>query len=157
MEVAPATPVAGDIYRTGDTARYRDTANVERLLLNAPDNLANLTNPATARTNLGIDIIASSVYYQTPVNVTIPLSAKAAFAFTINQIRGLKTASGTLTLSIQIDGVNVTGLTSIAVTSTAQDVAGTAANAVAINGRVTVVIASVSSPVDLEFTLRGVR
>lgn len=46
--------LAGAIYRTADTLRYRDSTNTERLLLNATDNLANLANTATARTNLGL-------------------------------------------------------------------------------------------------------
>jgi hypothetical protein len=50
---APGTPSAGDLYRNADTIRYRDGSNTERLLLNATDNLANLANAATARTNLG--------------------------------------------------------------------------------------------------------
>ena len=45
---------AGHVYRNADTLRYRDSANAERLLLNATDNLANLASTATARTNLGI-------------------------------------------------------------------------------------------------------
>jgi hypothetical protein len=44
---------AGHTYRSGDTIRYRDSGNVERLLLNSADNLANLGNTATARSNLG--------------------------------------------------------------------------------------------------------
>lgn len=45
---------AGDLYRNANTLRYRDSTNTERLLLNATDNLSNLTNTATARANLGL-------------------------------------------------------------------------------------------------------
>lgn len=48
----PSPTSAGDLYRITDTLRYRDSSNVERLVLNATDNLANLTNLTTARTNL---------------------------------------------------------------------------------------------------------
>lgn len=55
------TGIAGDMYRGTKTdgsnpnlLYYRDSANVERLLLNATDNLANLANAATARGNLGL-------------------------------------------------------------------------------------------------------
>ena len=51
---APGTPTARDLYAVADTLRYRDSTNSERLLLNATDNLANLANTATARTNLGL-------------------------------------------------------------------------------------------------------
>lgn len=57
---AAGTPSAGDVYRVADTLRYRDSGNAERLLLNATDNLANLANAATARTNLGLATVAAS-------------------------------------------------------------------------------------------------
>lgn len=50
---APGSPATRNLYSVADTLRYRDSANAERLLLNATDNLANLANTATARTNLG--------------------------------------------------------------------------------------------------------
>lgn len=51
---APATPLSRMLYAVADTMRYRDSTNTERLLLNAADNLVNLSNTATARTNLGL-------------------------------------------------------------------------------------------------------
>lgn len=57
---APASPEAGDVYRVANTLRYRDGSGVERLLLNAADNLANLSSPATARTNLGLTDLATA-------------------------------------------------------------------------------------------------
>jgi len=50
---APGSPTARDIYAVADTIRYRDSSNAERLLLNATDNLANLSNTTTARSNIG--------------------------------------------------------------------------------------------------------
>ena len=50
---------AGALYRIADTLRYRDGTNTERLLLNSVDNLANLANPTTARTNLGLGTLAT--------------------------------------------------------------------------------------------------
>lgn len=50
---AAPTPLARMLYAVADTMRYRDSTNTERLLLNATDNLANLSNTATARTNIG--------------------------------------------------------------------------------------------------------
>lgn len=76
---AAGSPAARDVYAVADTLRYRDSGNVERLLLNATDNLANLSNTATARTNLGLGTAATS--------------ASTAFAAS-----GLATASG-LTMS----------------------------------------------------------
>lgn len=57
---APGTPAAGHLYRNADTLRYRDSGGTERLLLNAADNLANLSSASTARTNLGLGTAATS-------------------------------------------------------------------------------------------------
>lgn len=57
---APATPTARDVYTVGNTVRYRDSTNAERLLLNASDNLANLASQATARSNLGLSDVATA-------------------------------------------------------------------------------------------------
>ena len=57
---APGSPTARDLYAVADTIRYRDSGNVERLILNASDNLANLSNPGIARTNLGITTVATT-------------------------------------------------------------------------------------------------
>lgn len=113
---------------------------------------------ATAqRATLALDVVAANLFASTPSNGTLVLTAKAAFAFTITQIRGLKTSAGTCTVTVKINGTNVTGLSGLSVTSTGQDVTATAANAVAVGDRVTVVIASVASAADLEFTLKAAR
>lgn len=51
---------AGAIYRNANTLRYRDSTNTERTLLNATDNLANLGNTATARSNLGLGNVTNA-------------------------------------------------------------------------------------------------
>lgn len=50
---APALPAIADLYAVGDTVRYRDSANSERTLLNSAGNLANLSDIAAARNNIG--------------------------------------------------------------------------------------------------------
>lgn len=92
-------------------------------------------------------------YMSAGSDVTIPLFQKSTQAFTISSIKGLQTASGTITASIKINGTNVTGLSSLSVTSTPQDATATAANTVAVGDQVTLVLASNSSAVDLAFTL----
>jgi hypothetical protein len=57
---AAGSPAARQVYAVADTLRYRDSTNAERLLLNASDNLANLSNTATARTNLGLSALATA-------------------------------------------------------------------------------------------------
>lgn len=49
---AAGSPAARDLYAVANTLRYRDSTNTERMLLNSADNLANLGNIATARTNI---------------------------------------------------------------------------------------------------------
>jgi hypothetical protein len=93
-----------------------------------------------------------SVYIASPSNKTIPLFT-ATRPFTINQVRGLDLGAGTLTLSIQINGVNVTGLSSLSVTTTDQNLTATAANTGVAGDRVTAVIASATEATDLEFTM----
>lgn len=90
-------------------------------------------------------------------NQTIVLDAKAAVAYTISGLRGLKLASGTLTLSVQINGTPVTGLDAISVTTTPQDLTATAANVVSVGGRVTFVITSATTATNLETTLPFTR
>jgi len=51
---APATPAVADLYAVGDTVRYRDSVSGERTLLNSVDNLANLSDIAAARNNIGV-------------------------------------------------------------------------------------------------------
>lgn len=112
---------------------------------------------AAQRATLGLDVIAAGVFAATPIDGTIVLTAKAAYAFTLAQIRGLKTSAGACSVTVQINGTGVTGLTALSVTSTPQDASATAANAVAVGDRVTVVISSVASAADLEFTLKATR
>jgi hypothetical protein len=139
------------IYATGvDTFATADLTAAGRDLIDDAD-------AAAQRATLALDVTAANVYYQTPAAGTLVLTAKAAYAFTISQIRGLKTSAGTLTLAVQINGTNVTGLSALSVTSTTQDVTATAANSVAVGDRVTVVLSGLSSAADLEFTLKGVR
>ena len=92
--VAPATPSAGDIYRNADTIRYRDSANAERLLLNATDNLASLASVSTARTNLGLGTAATtaSTDYATAAQgakADISISKNTTDTTPINAIRAI--------------------------------------------------------------------
>lgn len=103
------------------------------------------------------DVTAASGYIQTPANGTLTLVAKAGLSQTLTDIKGVKTSAGTLTLTVLIGGVAVTGLSAVAVTTTAQDIAATALNALAVGGRLTLTVAAVTGATDLEFTLVGVR
>jgi hypothetical protein len=93
--------------------------------------------------------------FNIPTNSTKPLISYALYAFTIDQLFYLKTASGTCTISIQINDVAITGLDAIAVTTTAQNPIATALNSVVVGDRVTIVISNVSGATVLEFSAEG--
>lgn len=100
---------------------------------------------------------AGQFYMDIVADGTIPLMSDARYAFDISGLFGLKTASGAVTAEVQINGVAVTGLSALAVTSTAQDVSATALNEVVAGDRVTLVLSSNSSGLGLEFTIGASR
>lgn len=92
-----------------------------------------------------------------PAAHTVVLVQYAEFACTIDRITVL-TSAGTLTLAVQIDGVDVTAMDAIAVTSVEQTVTATGANDVAVGATVTAVIsAPAGGAADLAFTIRTTR
>lgn len=54
-----ATTNAGDIYRLANGLFFRNSTNAEERVLVASANLANLTSPAAARTNLGVTVASN--------------------------------------------------------------------------------------------------
>jgi len=97
----------------------------------------------------------ASFFSTAPANDTITLIAYSLYAFTINQLFALSTVSGTIVLTFKINGTDVTGLTSLTASSVAASPTATAANVVAVGDKITLVLASNSSAVDLEFVLKG--
>jgi hypothetical protein len=97
------------------------------------------------------------IYIQGATNKTYPLISKKIYPGTVNGVYGIKTGSGTCTVAFQINGVNITGLSAVSVTTTAQDVTASALNTMAAGDRLTIVVSSASSPVDLEGTLKVAR
>lgn len=115
------------------------------------DNTVNIYGGVGVLQSQGIESFGS-VYLSAPKNKTIPLFT-ATRDFVITGIRGLRLGSGTLSLTIQINGFTVTGLGSLSVTTTIQNPNATGGNAGTVDDRVTAVISGSSSPEDLEFTL----
>lgn len=100
--------------------------------------------------SFNIDSIGGQI--EVPTNKTYTLVGVAKFGFTIENI-SISTTSGTCTASLQINGVNVGGLSSISVTNSNQNISSTSAKTVAVSGRVTLVITSNSSAADLIFSI----
>lgn len=94
------------------------------------------------------------------IGVTIPFPTattkvifNAPFAMTLLAFRGIKTVSGTLTISIRVNGVAVTGLSSINVTSSPQNITASGGNSIVAGDEITYQITAVSSAVDFSGTL----
>lgn len=84
---------------------------------------------------------------------TYPLVGSAKYPFTINDIT-TDCVSGSITeFDVEIDGTDVTGLAAIDATTTEQTDTASGANTVSAGGRVTLNIASISTPVDCEITI----
>ena len=96
-----------------------------------------------------------TAFIETPTAKTYVMILKARYGFTITEVTA-KTASGTCTVQVTIDGTNVT-TGSVSVTSTEASVTPTAANVVSAGQTVAFVVSSVSTPVDLQVDIGGTR
>jgi Protein of unknown function (DUF2793) len=104
--------------------------------------------------NLAIDSIDGMVEIAIDKTYTIVPSAK--FAFTINNIT-ISSVSGTCSVAVQINGVSVTGLSAISVSSTPQTLSASGANSVAIGNAVTMLVSSTSPATDVTFSIQKTR
>lgn len=119
--------------------------------------LVTAADAAAARAAIGVGDPEIQVVYPTPADGT-EILRDYAVGMTISRLRNLRTSVGALTLTIQINGVNVTGLTNIAVTTTPQTPTATAANVVAAGARITQIItATAGGAANLVYTLQGTR
>ena len=73
-------------------------------------------------------------------------------AYRLTQIN-LATKTGTATISIELNGVNVPGLASLPVTSAGLTAVATSGNLAAIGSKIDFVVSNASAPTDLAFTL----
>lgn len=87
---------------------------------------------------------------------TYPLDLYAAYAGTINTLK-IITDSGTTTAAVKINGTNVTGISAVSVSSSIATGTASAANTFAVGDKITLVLSSGSSPVNLAFTLKYTR
>jgi hypothetical protein len=124
--------------------------------------VAGLTSAAQTQINLklpttGVGLVDEVTgFLEAPTDKIYVLDQSAAYAYTINTIK-VATLSGTTTLAVKINGTSVTGISSVSVSSSPATGTATAANAVSIGDKVTLVLSSSSSPVDMSFTLKYTR
>ena len=89
--------------------------------------------------------------------LTYDLDTYAVFGYTVTNVYQIQTSSGTVTAALKINGTNITGLGSISVSSTPQNVTATAANTVAIGNTLSLVFSSNASAQNIKFTLAATR
>lgn len=104
---------------------------------------------------LAAPILMTNYFFQNAANLVIPICISSRYRFTIDGLYGYKAASGTILTAVQINGVDVTGLSALAATSTARDILSTDTNVVNIGDRVTLVFSGNTLAAGLEFTLGG--
>lgn len=104
-----------------------------------------------------LKIDSGSIFYiGTITDRTYTIEASAKYNYNIQNLT-VGVASGSFTLDLQINGVSVTGLNAVSVTSTLATSTATGANSVIIGDRVTFVATASSTPIDLELTLGFTR
>lgn len=87
-------------------------------------------------------------------DITIPLYSSASFAFTIDKVNAAVVQSGSVDLTIRINGTNVDGLTNMIVGTTPQDFTATGHNVVAEGDLVELVMVD-SGGSRIQFTMTG--
>jgi hypothetical protein len=131
------------------------TGTENDFLVFGADDVVISKTPAQSRALLGIDTRSATVFVETPSVGTYYVSLDIPFSGTIATARHIL-ASGSLTFSVQINAVNVTGITSINPTSTAATATATAANTFSSAAVVAVVVSAATSAsrfaVTIEFT-----
>jgi hypothetical protein len=85
------------------------------------------------------------------------LDTYAPFGYTVTEAYQIQTSSGTVTAALKINGTSITGLSSISVSSTPQNVAATGANTVSVGNTLSLVFSSNSSAANIQLTLAATR
>lgn len=123
--------------------------------LDATSSIQTQLDAKLASTGVGL-VEALPGMIEAPEDKTYVLDQSAAYAYTINTLI-IATVSGTTSAAVKINGTNVTGISAVSVSSTPATGTGSAANSVSIGDKVTLVLSSSSTPVDLSFTLKVTR
>jgi hypothetical protein len=123
-------------------------------------NLTDLGLPITTGpfASLPTATISKQVYLpDLSAGLTYDLDTYAVFGYTVTNIYQIQCSSGSVTAAIQINGTNITGLSSISVSSTPQNVAATGSNTVAIGNTLSLVFSSNAAAANIKFTLAATR
>lgn len=110
--------------------------------------------PATFSRLVGQTTINIAEVANAPLSDPVVIVSYAQYAATLAGLYNLKTSAGTVTVSIYINGVAVTGLAGLSVTDSAQHPAATANNSISVGDRIVMVLADNAAAEDLECTMR---
>lgn len=106
---------------------------------------------SSINTKLSSDYLSGQI--EAPQVKTYTFDEGAVDARTINTFK-VVVASGSMTASIKINGVTVTGLSAMSITTAPTVFTATALNIVAPDDVITFVVTAVSAPTDMAFTLK---
>lgn len=167
-----STPASGQFLTwngtdwVNTTANLSDFGDVDEIAGTDGDFLKFVTDVWTTRstanvkTDLGIPSDSTkgalSFGFAAPSDATYTLSRAMPYGGTLNTLH-YETRSGTVTVTVTIQGANVTGLASLAASSTPNSATATAANTWTAGQRIQITFASGSSPVDFAGTLLFTR
>ena len=157
-------------YAFGDAVIYDDPddSNGANAYYCTADHVSDLLLPPPGNTNWvlmvqgganGVDGVngasAGSSYHgliEVPTNKTYVIVLYCDTAGTITAFTH-KTASGTLTANVQINGVSVTGLSAVAVSNVETTTNPSGGNTYAVGDTIQIVVTAASSPLDFQFSL----
>lgn len=160
-QITDAGSAAGkSVAASGDASTTQVVLGSDSRLTNARTPTAH-THPQSDVTNLPADIATAKAdpiewHIESPSAKSYLLSRKAQVAGTILGIDH-NCGGGSLTFSVQINGVTVTGLSGLTSGSSLVASNATGANAYAAGATITLLVASVSTASDFAFTLRRTR
>ncbi len=140
---ASGTPTYGAVSLTADVSGITPIANGGTAASSA----------ATARSNLGVAIDTINWHIELPAAKTYTLIQSSEVAYTVNEII-IQTSTGTCTAAFKINGTNITGASAVAVTSSPTTATCTAANSISTTNPLTVTLSSLSSALDVTFTVK---
>lgn len=89
---------------------------------------------------------------ETPSVKTYTLIESATRSLTVSSLK-MRLSSGSVTAKLQINGVDITGISSVSATTTQVTATASGANSIAAGARLTLVITSASSAADLSFSV----
>jgi len=100
-------------------------------------------------------IKSGNLQWIVPANTGTPISLipYAQYAFTISRLNKLCVSSGSLTMTLLVDSVPITGLDNLSVTTSPLNPSATAGNSVAVGQELTMIITNSVTPSNLKFSM----